>query len=164
MLLSRGTAEAVRASQLRLEAGYPSVDFDELQLRTLEKAGVPRGSTVLIDTSDTTIANTADALKRHVEGRKVKVIVIASGIHAMRTRLTFEDAVPRSRVIVVSGTERGNEPPWWSSQDTALQTLAEATRVAHHWVGHGLRSVRPEKDALPNATENLGAGREARQP
>ena len=171
VVLSRAPAAATEQLQkLRLDAGYPKVDPDELQLRTLEKAGVPRASTAMVDSNEESITGAAEALKRHAEGRKVRVIVVASGIHALRAKLTFEDALPRSRIIVVSTPEGGE--PWWSTRDSTMRTLGEAVRVAHHWMGSGLRGLQAEPDVrwpAPAGTaakppESLGSGRETRRP
>lgn len=157
VVLSRGSAAAERIGQLRIDSGYPGLDFEEWQLRTLEKAGVPRGSVDLVDAGDASLADAAEALRRHLDGRKAKVIVVAAGIHAMRTRLMFSDTLPRARIFVAAAQEGGSEP-WWRSHESALETLGEASRVAHYWFGGGRRSEPAAATAGAKPMENVGSG------
>ncbi len=129
-------------------AGSPTVDPYEAQLRVLEQEGVPGASTESLGSTQATIAGTAEALKTLVEGRRAKVIVVASGIQSLRTKMIFEDAVPRARFIVVSPADGSIERPWWNSQESALRTIAEATQLAHYWIGSSLRGLQTELAAL----------------
>ena len=129
-------------------AGSPSVDPYESQLRVLEQEGVPGASTESLNATQATIADTAEALKTLVEGRRAKVIVVASGIQSLRTKVIFEDVVPRARFIVVSPADGSVERPWWNSQESALRTIAEATQLAHYWIGSSLRALQTELATL----------------
>jgi uncharacterized SAM-binding protein YcdF (DUF218 family) len=164
VLLGKGAAEFDRLGAMQAGAGYPATDFTDLQLRTLERSGVPRDSIELVEMGDAGVTDAAAALRRQIGERKLRVIVIATGIHAMRTRLAFENALPRARVMVATVPD-GVSDPWWSSHDSAVETIAEASRVAHYWLLG--RSAPAEPDASQAETrppENTGAGREAARP
>jgi hypothetical protein len=151
-LYKQGFAPRIVLSQKpQSETGSAGGDPHEAQLRVLEQAGVPRASTVALGTNQTDIADTAEALRRLVEGKRVKVIVVATGIQSLRTRLIFEDVVPRARILVVSPPDGGVERPWWNSQESALRTIAEATQLAHYWIGTGLRTLQTDGETpLPD--------------
>lgn len=164
----QGSVERLR--KLRLEAGYPNIDSDEFQLRVLEKMGVPRASTASLGADLGTIAETAEALKKQVEDRRLKIIVVTAAPQSLRTKVVFQDIMPRARFVVVSPAGGGNEPPVTSDQDALLATLAEAARLMHYWVGSRLRMLRTEPGTPPQDTrasqsrvpgkpvESLGAG------
>jgi uncharacterized SAM-binding protein YcdF (DUF218 family) len=148
-LYKQGFAPRILLShELPPPAGSPSTDTYESQLRVLEKEGVPRASTASLGSNQATIVDTAEALKTLVEGRRAKVIVVASGIQSLRTKVIFEDVVPRARFIVVSPADGGVERPWWNSQESALRTIAEATQLAHYWIGSSLRALQTELATL----------------
>jgi uncharacterized SAM-binding protein YcdF (DUF218 family) len=125
-----------------------SGDVYASQLRVLEREGVPGTSVVPLGSAQTEIAETADAFRTFAEGRKIKAIVVASGIQSLRTRVIFENVVPRARFIVMSAPDASVERPWWSSQESAIRTVLEATQLAQYWFGSHLRTpAEPETPA-----------------
>ncbi len=143
-LYKQGFAPRILLSREQRASG----DFYASQLRVLEREGVPGTSVVPFGSAQTAIADTADALRTFAEGRKIKAIVVASGIQSLRTRVIFEDVVPRGRFIVVSAPDASVERPWWSSQELAIRTVLEATQLAQYWIGSHVRSpAEPETPA-----------------
>ncbi len=130
----------------------------EVQLAVLEKEGVPRASTARLGSQPINIAETAEALRTFAEGRKLKMIVVAAGIKSLRTKIVFEDVVPRVRFIVVSQPDGTIEQPWWASQELALRTVSEAARLARYRIAAGLRAFQSEYAAPPADAKSSPAG------
>jgi hypothetical protein len=144
-LYKQGFAPRILVSREQRSSG----DFYATQLRVLEQQGVPGTSVIPFGSTQTAIADTADAFRTFVEGRKIKAIVVASGIQSLRTRVIFEEVVPRGRFIVVSATDASVGRPWWNSQESAMRTVLEATQLAQYWIGSHLRTpVKPGNPAL----------------
>jgi uncharacterized SAM-binding protein YcdF (DUF218 family) len=165
-LYKAGFAPRVLASQ---EPGSAS----DQALRALERAGVPRGSIDTLALASPSIADTAEALKRFADGRKFKAILVTSGIQTLRTKVMFEDVVPRARFLVVSASARDREQPWWHNQDSAIRTITEASELARYWVASSLRTLQTEPDipappaqaSAPNKpADNVGAGTVGQRP
>lgn len=130
----------------------------EVQLAVLEKEGVLRASTARLGSQPINIAETAEALRTFAEGRKLKMIVVAAGIKSLRTKIVFEDVVPRVRFIVVSQPDGTIEQPWWASQESALRTVSEAARLARYRIAAGLRAFQSEYAAPPADAKSSPAG------
>ncbi len=164
VLLGKDVTGFNRIEAMQADAGDPATDFTGLQLRALERAGVPRESIDLADMGSGTAA-AADAVRRQFGDRKARVIVVATGIHAMRARLAFEQALPRARVMVATVPDDGSDP-WWSSHDSAVETIAEASRVAHLWLRGGDVSAAapPPHTGAPPSPESTGSNPDAARP
>jgi uncharacterized SAM-binding protein YcdF (DUF218 family) len=158
ILLGKGAAGFGRIEAMQADAGIPATDFTDLQLRTLERAGVPRESIDLADLNEAGVTGAADAVRRQFGDRKARVIVVATGVHAMRTRLAFEQALPRSSVMVATAPDGSGAESWWSSHDTAVETIAEASRLAHFWLLGRSEPAPPEtSQAGSPAPESTGS-------
>ena len=115
----------VKAAELYKQGFAPRVlvagaapSSPDAPLAVLEKAGVPRASTVRLSLQPLTVAGTAEAVKTFADGRRMKVIVVAPAIKSLRTKVVFEDAAPRARFIVVAPPDGTIERPWWNSSGT----------------------------------------------
>jgi uncharacterized SAM-binding protein YcdF (DUF218 family) len=143
----------------------------ESQVSALEKAGVPSTATATLTPASASLADAAESLKAFAGSRKFKAIVVGSGIQSLRTKLVFEDAMPRARVLVVAQSEPDDERPWWHSEESALKTIAEASQLARYWLASNLRSFQtgseaPAAPALAGATakpvESVGSAPQTR--
>lgn len=142
------SADLVRT--LRAEAGYPNVDPTEFQLRVLEKRGVPRASAASFGDNIAGIAEAAEAIRATIDDRKFKLIVVTAVPQALRTKMIFQNAMPRASVMVVAPLDADSEA---RSDDASLVMVTEAARLLRDWIASAVRgrpeTIEPDARAAP---------------
>ncbi len=131
---------ASRIQKLRWKMGYPKTDPRVFRTQMLAELGVPEEATEAFGDGHISTVEEAEALRRHLSERSVKLIVVTSPAHTRRAKMIFADVIPEATIMMAAPPEGRLSQHWWSDQLSAQILVAEVSRLIYYLVGGRYRS------------------------
>lgn len=133
VLVSRA---ARSARELMLdELGIVLPRGEEIDIRVLERAGVPRDRIAIFGTASLSTYEEGKVLGGLYAGTSPRLLVVTSPYHVRRARMILDSALPNAKLSVVATPYEVFPERWWTSQDAARDLLLEIAKLAFYGVG-----------------------------
>jgi hypothetical protein len=120
--------------------GHPRLLPDEFLPKLLEHFGVPRASIEPFGSGHISTVEEAEALKRHLGGRRATIVLVTSPYHTRRALTIFGRTIPEVRWLVASTPEAALPARWWTDREAAANVVMEIAKLAHYWLGGAFRA------------------------
>ena len=134
-----------RVQEIAAGMGYAPPEPREFQRKLLAHLGVPGAAVVPFGDGHISTVEEAEALKRHLGGRRATVVLVTSPSHTRRAKMIFERTLPNVRWLIAMPPEGRLPARWWTSRESALNAVLEATKLAHYWMGGAFRAADAER-------------------
>ncbi len=136
ILLSNGYLRPPsRIQKLRWKMGYPKTDPRAFRLRLLAELGVPETATESFGDGHISTVEEAEALRKHLAGHHVRLIIVTSPAHTRRAKIIFEDAMTEANVQMAAPPEGRLSRHWWTDQTSAQIMVAEVAKLIYYLIG-----------------------------
>lgn len=108
---------------------------EEIDIRVLEQAGVPRDQIAIFGTASLSTFEEGKVLGGLYAGTSPRLLVVTSPYHVRRARMILESALPTAQISVVATPYEAFPERWWTSQDAARDLLLEIAKLTFYGVG-----------------------------
>ena len=143
-----------RLSELHRRMGFPKSTPDEYRARLLALLGAEDAPLEPFGHGHISTVEEAEALRDHLGGRKVSLLIVTSPYHARRAKMIFKDILPDCRITVVSSDEDTFGADWWKDQRSAQNLVMEFAKTMHYLAGGVFRSTdRAQAQAAGSSAE-----------
>ena len=133
VLVSRAARSA--REQMLDELGIVLPRGEEIDIRVLERAGVPRDRIAIFGTASLSTYEEGKVLGGLYAGSSPRLLVVTSPYHVRRARMILESALPNAKLSVVATPYEAFPERWWTSQDAARDLLLEIAKLAFYGAG-----------------------------
>ncbi len=141
VLVSRAARSA--REQMLDELGIVLPRGEEIDIRVLERAGVPRDRIAIFGTASLSTYEEGKVLGGLYAGSSPRLLVVTSPYHVRRARMILESALPNAKLSVVATPYEAFPERWWTSQDAARDLLLEIAKLAFYGAGGRFTSPGP---------------------
>lgn len=129
-----------RIQEIVAGMGVPRIEQREFLPKLLAHLGVPGASVETFGDGHVSTIEEAEALRRHIGGRRVTIVLVTSPYHSRRALLTFQRTLPNVRWLVATTPEGRLPERWWTDRDAALRAVPEAAKLVHYFLGGAFRA------------------------
>ncbi len=129
-----------RFDKLRVEMGMPAPNPREMRQRLLEHLGIAKEAITAFGNGHISTIEEAEALRRHLGSKPVRIILVTSPFHSRRARIIFQDTMPNGEFMVTSPPEKRIERRWWRDQKSAQRVVSETFKLVFYYLGGRFRS------------------------
>ena len=130
-----------RLSNLHHRMGLPQFSRREYRSRLLSLLGAGDAPLESFGHGHISTVEEAEALREHLAGRPVSLLIVTSPYHARRAKMIFKDILPDCRITVVSSDEDTFGADWWKDQRSAQNLVMEFAKTVHYLAGGVFRST-----------------------
>ncbi|MDD3310709.1 YdcF family protein [Pseudodesulfovibrio sp.] len=130
-----------RLEKLYISQGRPNYTFEQRLAMILNAEGVPNARLEPFGNGHISTREEAEALRDHLRGRTVSLLIVTSPYHARRARMIFRDVLPDCRITMVSTKEGSFWDAWWKDQDSAQLLVMEFAKTVYYLLGGVYRST-----------------------
>ena len=113
---------------------------EEIDIRVLERVGVPRDRIAVFGTASLSTYEEGKVLRVLYADRPIRLLVVTSPYHVRRARMILASALPNARLNVVATPYEACPERWWSSQDAARDVLLEVAKLLFYGLGNRFTS------------------------
>jgi len=121
--------------------GYPQYSEREFHTHLLALLGADDAPLEPFGHGHISTVEEAEALRDHLGGRPVSLLIVTSPYHARRARMIFRDVLPDCRITVVSSDDARFGEDWWKDQVSAQNLVLEFAKTVHYLMGGVFRST-----------------------
>ncbi|QGY41053.1 YdcF family protein [Pseudodesulfovibrio cashew] len=82
-----------------------------------------------------------EALKKHLNGKRVSLLVVTSPEHTKRVKIILDDLLPECDITVMATKEGAFETKWWKDQRSAQRLIMEFAKTLYYLAGGAYRST-----------------------
>ncbi|GAB7022513.1 YdcF family protein [Salidesulfovibrio brasiliensis] len=142
LLLSKAKPQPkTRFDLLRDELGWRLISDIALQLLIVRHMGLDLSRVEEFGDGHISTVEEAEALKRHLNGKPARLLVVTSPTHARRAKIILEDILPNCEIIMTATPEDRFPAQWWKDQSAAQNIVMESAKLIHYWLGGAFRST-----------------------
>jgi len=132
-----------RLQRLQWKMGFPHHTPEQYRTLLLQLLGAETARLEPFGNGHISTVEEAEALRSHLDGRSVKLLIVTSPFHARRAKMIFENVLPDCRITVVTTKEGAFVRQWWKDQDSAQLLIMEFAKTVHYLLGGVFRSTDP---------------------
>lgn len=136
------------AERMAVEAGVLFPAEEEINRQILVKRGVPPERIRLFGEAVVSTANEALALKKALDPKGKRILVVTSRYHARRARYILRTTLPGAEIRVVATPYEKFTRKWWSSHAMARAGVLETAKWIYYLLGG--RFVSSSLDKTPH--------------
>lgn len=129
-----------RLDRLEWEIGYPQYTYAQYRNLLLDNLGLRNTRREEFGNGHISTVEEAEALRNHLAGRQVHLLIVTSPYHARRAKMIFEDILPDCTITVVTNEEGSFGKQWWKDQKEAQLLVMEFAKTLHFLAGGVFRS------------------------
>ncbi|MEF2229966.1 MAG: YdcF family protein [Pseudodesulfovibrio sp.] len=129
--------------ELHRQMGFPTLSPGEYHSRLLALMEAADAPMEPFGHGHISTLEEAEALRDHLNGRQVSLLIVTSPYHARRAKMIFGKILPESRITVVSSDEDRFGEDWWKHQTSAQNLILEFAKTLHYLAGGVFRSTDP---------------------
>lgn len=130
-----------REAKIMERYGYNIPDEPEVYVRILTDKGVPMRNIRMYGYNLISTIGEAEALAEIIGDQELTVLVVTAPIHAPRSGLVFQDALPNCKIITAGSPYDPFNQLWWNSQDSARNVLLEGIKTVFYLAGGAFRTA-----------------------
>ena len=134
-----------RLDRLKRKMGYPQYSRTQYQTLILQTLGADSAKLEAFGNGHISTVEEAEALKKHLNGKKASLLIVTSPYHARRAKMIFEKILPDCRIAVTTTEEGAFERSWWKDQVSAQNLILEFAKTMHYILGGAFRSTDGNK-------------------
>jgi len=129
--------------KIEWEMGYPNYSDTEFLKKLLELMGAGKAHLEIFGNGHVSTVEEAEALKKHLDGKSVSLLIVTSPSHALRAKMVYKKTLPKCRITITTTNEGAFDTAWWRHQKDAQNLLLELLKTVHYLVGGVFRSTDP---------------------
>lgn len=130
-----------RMDRLKLRMGYPEFPDQRAWYEAMYGAlGVNLDVLEYFGNGHLSTVEEAEALRSHLKGAPVRLLLVTSAYHARRAKTIFQDVYPEAEIRMVITPYAPFEEQWWADQYSAQMVVLEAAKTLHYLLGGAYRS------------------------
>lgn len=129
--------------RLEWAMGFPRYTKIEYARRLYAELGIPDAPLEPFGHGHISTVEEAEALRAHLKGRAVGLLIVTSPSHARRAKMIFEHELPDCRITLVSTEDGRFADDWWKVQRDAQLVVMEFAKTLHYLLGGAFRSSDP---------------------
>lgn len=133
---------------LQEEFGICGMRQEEVFKKILVKKNVPESVIRFFGNGHISTVEEAEALKRTIGDRPVKLLVVSSPFTSRRTAMIFNDVFPQAKICVVSNPYEQFIGKWWTDRTVATTVVLETIKSIFYKLGGVFRSTDAPSQAL----------------
>ncbi|MEF2146220.1 MAG: YdcF family protein [Desulfovibrionaceae bacterium] len=143
LLVSHGWERpATEVDRLNARLGYPQYEnFEHEHRQIYAQLGVPSQALEFFGNGHVSTVEEAEALRAHLKGRPVRLLLVTSPYHARRAKTIFQDIYPEATVRMVITPHESFRESWWTDQHSAQMVVLETAKILHYLLGGAFRST-----------------------
>ena len=134
-----------RLERLQWKMGFPRYTPEQYRSLLLQLLGAATAELEPFGNGHISTVEEAEALRAHLGGRPVKLLIVTSPFHARRAKMIFENMLPDCDISVVTTEEGAFVRQWWKDQNSAQNLILEFAKTMHYLLGGVFRST----DSVP---------------
>ena len=132
-----------RLQQLHWRMGYPKYPTKKYLTLLLQLLDAESAQLEPFGNGHVSTVEEAEALRAHLHGRKVRLLIVTSPYHARRAKMIYEGILPDCEVTVVTTDEGAFKKQWWRDQYSSQNLVMEFAKTMHYLLGGAFRSTDP---------------------
>lgn len=132
-----------RLQKLHWKMGYPKYSTNKYLTLLLRLLNAESAQLEPFGHGHISTVEEAEALRDHLDGKRVRLLIVTSPYHARRAKMIYEDTLPGCTVTVVSTEEGAFKEKWWRDQESAQNLIMEFAKTMHYLLGGAFRSTDP---------------------
>lgn len=136
--ISKAERDEVAVSLEKIGIEYPSQE--DFYREILIRKKVPPEAIRFFGTRSISTIEEAEALKRTLGDRPVRLLLVTSPSHTRRAQLVFRDLFRKAEISMVATPYETFEKRWWSDQASALKIFSEMCKIVFYEFGGAFRS------------------------
>jgi hypothetical protein len=129
-----------RVHEIVVGMGVPRIEQREFLPKLLAHLGVPGTAVEPFGDGHISTVEETEALRRHIGGRRMTIVLVTSPYHSRRALLIFQRTLPNVRFLMATTPEGRLPARWWADRSAALLAVPEAAKLAHYFLGGAFRS------------------------
>ncbi len=133
---------------LQEEFGICRVREEEVFKKILLKKKVPEKAVRFFGNGHISTVEEAEALKKTIGDRPVKLLVVSSPFASRRTAMIFEDVFPQAKICVVPNPYEQFTGKWWADRTVAITVVLETIKSIFYKLGGAFRSTDAPSQTL----------------
>lgn len=130
-----------RLTRLQWKMGFPRHTPEQYRTLLLQLLGAETARLEPFGNGHISTVEEAEALRSHLGGRPVKLLIVTSPYHARRAKMIFEETLPNCEIAVVTTEEGAFKKQWWKDQESAQYLILEFAKTLHYMLGGVFRST-----------------------
>ena len=132
-----------RLDRLQWKMGFPRYTPEQYRALLLQPLGAATAKLEPFGDGHISTAEEAEALRTHLAGKRVKLLIVTSPYHARRAKMIFENTLPDCEITVVTTEEGAFDKTWWKDRDSAEDLVLEFAKTLYYLFGGVFRSTDP---------------------
>jgi len=150
ILISKAmTPPPSRLMQLHWKMGFPNYSKDQYLGLMLPLLGADTADLEPFGAGHISTVEEAEALRDHLKGKNVSLLIVTSPYHARRAKMIFEEILPECEITMTATNEDAFDTKWWKNQRSAQNLIMEFAKTGHYLLGGAFRSTNQEAMATP---------------
>jgi len=150
ILLSRAISlPPTPLKKLQWKMGFPNYSKSQYLDLMLPLLGAETAELEPFGAGHISTVEEAEALRDHLNGRNVSLLIVTSPYHARRAKMIFEKILPDCEITVTTTNEDAFDTKWWEDQRSAQNLIMEFAKTTHYLLGGAFRSTNQEAQATP---------------
>lgn len=133
-----------RLQKLQWEMGFPHYTREEYLGRLMPLLGAEGAELEAFGSGHISTVEEAEALKKHLNGKTLRLLIVTSPYHARRAKMIFEEILPDCKITMTATEEGGFTMKWWKDQTAAQNLIVEFAKTLHYMLGGVFRSTDPK--------------------
>lgn len=129
-----------RVQAIVANMGYPPLDPWQFPPKLLAHLGVPPQAIEPFGNGHVSTVEEAEALRRHLDGRRVKIVLVTSPYHSRRALMVFQNTMPEMEWLSATTPEDTLPARWWTDRQAAIHAVLESAKLLHYWLGGAFRA------------------------
>ena len=139
---------------LQKEYGISTTLPEEVCKKILVKKNVPENVIRFFGNGHISTVEEAEALKRTIGDRPVKLLIVSSPFGSRRAAMIFEDVFPQAKICVVSNPYQKITGKWWTDRKVAIKVVLETVKSLFYKLGGAFRSTdTPSQALVPSSSQ-----------
>lgn len=130
-----------RLTQLKWEMGYPRHTHEQFRKLLFQKLGMDYARIEHFGDGHISTKEEAEALRKYLNGKQVRLLLVTSPYHARRAKMIFEETLPNCEIRVATNQEGSFIDTWWKDQRSAQYLVMEFAKTLHYMAGGVFRST-----------------------
>lgn len=130
-----------RLQRLQWKMGYPHYSPDQYRSLLLKQLGAEDAKLEPFGNGHVSTVEEAEALRAHLNGKAVRLLIVTSPYHARRAKMIFHDILPECEIEVTTTRDGMFKKKWWDDQESANLLVMELAKTVHYLLGGVYRST-----------------------
>jgi len=126
---------------VKLLMGYPDYDLYQFIGSMLHALDAESAIVEPFGNGHASTVEEIEALKKHFNGRKPKLLLVTSPYHARRVKMVMQDIMPEYDFAITVSDDGIFRNDWWRDQDSAQHLVMEFAKTMHYLLGGAFRST-----------------------